>query len=178
MLGLQAGLLLAQPVAVIALVGYARAAVELQNPLGGIVQKIAVVGDGNHGARVALQELFQPVHRFSIQVVGRLVEQEHVGLGQQQLTQGNAPLFTAREQPDFGVPGRQSQGVGGDFELVLGVGAGAGDDGLHIGLLGGELVKVSVFLGVGGVNLFQPGLGGIQAAHAGLHTLTHGLLGV
>ena len=136
------------------------------------------MGDGDHGARVALQELLQPVHRFSVQVVGRLVEQEHVGLGQQQLTQGNAPLFTAREQPDFGVPGRQAQGVGGDFELVLGVGASAGDDGLHIGLLGGELVKVSVFLGVGGVNLFQPGLGGIQAAHAGLHTLTHGLLGV
>ena len=71
-----------------------------------------------------------------------------------------------------------AQGVGRDFKLVLRVSAGAGNDGLHLGLLGGQLVKIGVFFSVGGVNFFQPGFGGVQAAHAGLHTFTHGLLGV
>ena len=118
---LQARLLLLQPVAVVALVGNAGAAVEFQNPLGRVVQEVAVVGDGHHGAGEALQELLQPVHRFGVQVVGRLVEQQHVGLGQQQAAQRHAALLTAGEHADLGVPRRQAQRVGGDFELVLGV---------------------------------------------------------
>jgi len=63
-------------------------------------------------------------------VVGRLVEQQHVGLGQQQAAQRDAALFTARQVADDGFPGRQAQRIGGDFELVLDVfGAGRRDDG-------------------------------------------------
>jgi hypothetical protein len=101
------------------------------------------------------EELLQPVHRLGVQVVGGFVEQQHVGLGQQQAAQRHAALFAAGEQADLGVPGRQAQRVGGDLELVLGVGAGRGDDGLQLGLLGGQGVKVGVFVGVGGVDLFQ-----------------------
>src|SRR5690606_13165612 len=43
---LQAGFFLLQPAGVVALVGVAAAAVEFQNPLGGVVQEVAVVGDG------------------------------------------------------------------------------------------------------------------------------------
>ena len=50
----QSLLLLLQPGAVIAFVGNAVAAVKFQNPLGGVVQKVTVVGDGHHSAGIAL----------------------------------------------------------------------------------------------------------------------------
>ena len=115
LLRLQPALFLVQPVGVVALPGDALAAVQLQNPLGRVVQKVAVVGDRHHGARVALQKLLQPVHRLGVQVVGRLVEQQHVGFGQQQTAQRDPALFTAREHTDHGVPGRQAQRVGGQL---------------------------------------------------------------
>jgi hypothetical protein len=78
-------------------------------------------------------------------VVGGLVQQQHVGLGQQQAAQRHAALFTAGQHADLGVPRRQAQRVGGNFKLVLGVGACGGNDGLQLGLLGGQGVKVGVF---------------------------------
>src|SRR5690606_23153539 len=94
--GFQAVALLDQPLGVIALVGDAVAAVEFQDPLGGVVEEVAIVGDGDDGAGEAVQVLLEPVHGFGIQVVGGFVEQQHVGLGQQQLAQRHAALFTAR----------------------------------------------------------------------------------
>ena len=72
------------------------AAVKFQNPLGSVVQEVAVVRDADHSAREALQELLQPLHRFGIQVVGGLIQQQHVGLGQQQAAQRHTALFAAR----------------------------------------------------------------------------------
>jgi hypothetical protein len=78
-------------------------------------------------------------------VVGRFVEQQHVGLGQQQAAQRDAALLAAGQVADDGFPRRQAQRVGGDLELVLDVvGAGRRDDGLELGLFGGELVEVGV----------------------------------
>ncbi|MCI1710681.1 MAG: hypothetical protein LKM39_10580 [Chiayiivirga sp.] len=85
--------------------GMPRAAVEFEDPLGGVVEEVAVVGDGHHGAGEALQELLQPVHRFGVQVVGRLVEQQHVGLGQQQRHSA-----TRRFSPPDSLPITASQG--------------------------------------------------------------------
>src|SRR3989344_858585 len=47
---LQALALGVEPVGVVALVGVAGAAVEFEDPLGGVVQEVAIVGDGHHGA--------------------------------------------------------------------------------------------------------------------------------
>jgi hypothetical protein len=151
----QTGFFLFQPAGIVALPGDAVAAVEFQNPLGGVVEEVAVVGDGDHGAGEAHQELFQPFHRFGVEVVGGLVQQQHVRLLQQQLAQRDAALLAAGELADDGVPGRQAQGVGGDFHLVFGVAAGGGDDRFQAGLFLGQLVEVGVRLGVGGVHLFQ-----------------------
>jgi len=75
-------------------------------------------------------------------VVGRLVEQQHVGLGQQQAAQCDTALFATRQGADGRFPRRQTQGVGGEFELQIGVfAAGGRDDGFEFGLLGGELVE-------------------------------------
>jgi hypothetical protein len=111
-------------------------------------------------------------------VVGRFVEQQHVGLGQQQLAQRHAALFTAGEHADLGVPGRQAQRVGGHFQLLVeAVAVGGGDDGFQAGLLGGQGVEVGVFLGVGGVDLFQLGLGFEDFAQGAFDFLAHGLVG-
>ena len=154
-------------------------AVELQDPLGGVVQEVAVVGHRHHGAGELLQELLEPVDALGIEVVGRLVQQQHVGLGQQQPAQRNAALLAAGQRTDLRVPGRQAQRVGGDLELVLDVVAGArGDDRLVLRLLGGELVEVGVRLRVRGVDLVELLLCLDDLAHALLDRLAHGLLGV
>src|SRR5690606_25068867 len=69
----EALVLLLEPLGVVALPGNAAAAVQLEDPLGGVVEEVAVMGDGHHRARVALQELLQPFHRFGVEVVGGLV---------------------------------------------------------------------------------------------------------
>src|SRR5690606_33525317 len=75
LLALEAVFLLHQPLGVVALPRDAAAAVELEDPLGGVVEEVAVMGHRHHGARVALQELLQPLHRLGVEVVGGLVQQ-------------------------------------------------------------------------------------------------------
>src|SRR5213083_30759 len=81
-------LLLLEPGRVIALPRDAAAAVELEDPAGHVVEEVAIVGDRHDRARIFLEEALQPRHRLGIQVVGRLVEQQHVGLGEQQPAEG------------------------------------------------------------------------------------------
>ena len=77
------------------------------------------MGDGDHGARVALEVMLQPRHAFGVEVVGGLVEQQHVGLFQQNLAQRHATLFTTRQLGHVGVARRQAQRVHGHFDLVV-----------------------------------------------------------
>ena len=65
------------------------------------IEKVAVVRDEDVGKRILEQILLQPVAGFQIEVVGGLVEQQQVGLGEQQLAQGDAHLPAAGEL--FGV---------------------------------------------------------------------------
>ena len=155
-LDLEPRLLLLQPRAVVALPRDAVAAVELEDPLGGVVEEVAVVRHRDHGAGKLLQELLEPVDALGVEVVGRLVEQQHVGLRQQQPAQRDAPLLAAGQRGDLRVPRRQPQRVGGDFHLHVAVGAARGDDRLVLRLLGGELVEVGVGLRVRGVDLLEP----------------------
>ncbi len=53
--------------------------------------------DGYDGAFVLLQVLFEPIDALGVEVVGRLVEQQHVGLLQQQTTQRHAATLAARQ---------------------------------------------------------------------------------
>ena len=80
---------------VVALVREEAAAVHLADPLGHVVQEVAVVRDGQHRAGVGAQELLQPQHRLGVQVVGGLVEQQQVGRLQQQLAQRHATALAA-----------------------------------------------------------------------------------
>ena len=97
---LQALALLLQPGRVVALERIAAAALDLQDPAGDVVQEVAVVGDDHHGAGVVVQRVLQPGDAFGVQMVGRLVEQQQVGLFQQQPAQRDAPPLAARQRGD------------------------------------------------------------------------------
>ena len=66
------------------------ATVQLDDDRGHLVQKGAVVGDGDDAAVEVDQQLFEPGNGIEVQMVGRLVEQQHVGLGHQRLGQSHA----------------------------------------------------------------------------------------
>ena len=51
--------------------------------------------DQHISERISRQVLFQPVAGLQVEVVGGLVQQQHVGLSQQQFGQGNAHLPAA-----------------------------------------------------------------------------------
>ena len=60
---LQPLLLLHEPGRIVALVGNAAAAVELEDPAGDVVEEVAVVGDDQDRARIVAQMAFEPAHR-------------------------------------------------------------------------------------------------------------------
>ncbi|MCY1346901.1 hypothetical protein D9M69_329990 [compost metagenome] len=152
------------------------AAVQFEDPASDVVEEVTVVGNGNHGAREVVEEVLQPGHRVGIQVVGRFVQQQHVGSRQQQAAQGYATLLATGEVFDLGVPRRQAQGVGGDFQLTLQVVAVGGlEDGFQLGLLGGQGVEVGIRLGVGGIDFVQAGLGLFDLAYGLFDDVTHAL---
>ena len=95
---LEAGLLLLQPRAVVALERDAPPTVELEDPAGDVVEEVAVVGDGDDRAVVLLQKLFEPVDRFGVEMVGRLVEEQQVGPREQQPAEGDAATLAAGQR--------------------------------------------------------------------------------
>ncbi len=103
----EALLFLVEPGAVVALPRNAAAAIEFENPLGRVVEEVAIVRDRDDGAGEALQELLEPLDALGIEMVRRLVEQQHVGLREQQTAQRDAAFLTARERADLRIPRRQ-----------------------------------------------------------------------
>ena len=87
--------LLFQPAGIIPLIGKAAPAVQFQNPAGDVIEEIAIVGHNQNGALISHQVLLQPSDRFSVKVVGWLVQKQQVRGSQQQLAQSNAPPLPA-----------------------------------------------------------------------------------
>ena len=124
------------------------AAIELEDPLGDVVEEVAVVGDRDDGAGVVLQEPLEPLDALGIEVVGRLVEQQQVGPRQQQAAQRDAAALAARERGDVGVVGRAAQRVHRDLDVALEAPrVGRRDLVLELGLQRADLVVVGVGLG-------------------------------
>ncbi len=61
-----------------------------------VVEQVALVTDHDQGPGIALQEVLEPQRRFKVEVVRRLVEQQHVGRREQQGSQRDAHLPAAR----------------------------------------------------------------------------------
>ena len=64
---------------------------------GDVVEEGSVVADQDDGVGPCGQELLQPLYRLDVQVVGRLVQQEHVGPAQEELGQLDAHAPPAGE---------------------------------------------------------------------------------
>src|SRR5487761_1861487 len=134
-------LFLPEPAGIIALIGNPLAAVELENPASDLVEEIAVVRHRDDGAGIFGQKALQPSHRFGVEMVGRLVEQEQIGLLQQQAAQRDAAPFAARELGDGGVAGRAAQRVHRDLDRAFDLPAvDRVDLFLELGLLGEQRV--------------------------------------
>ena len=119
--------LLVQIGGVVPLVGDAAAAIELEDPAGDVVEEVAVVGDDQNGAGEKLQVLLEPADGLRVEMVGRLVEEQQVGLFEQQLAERDAALLAARERRHVGVAGRTAERLHRHLDLrfevpeVLGV---------------------------------------------------------
>ena len=107
------------------------------------------MGDEDDAARVFLEEVLEPGDALGVEVVGRLVEQQDVGLRQQQARQRHAALLAARELGHVGVARRAAQRVEGLLDLRVEVPEVAGVDlvlerrhlvGGLLGVVGGDLV--------------------------------------
>ena len=94
---LEALVALHEVLGVVAVVVDERAQVDVGDAIHHGVEEEPVVRHENHRVRVVVQVLLEPVPRVEIEVVGRLVEEEQVGLRQQQLREGDAHLPAARE---------------------------------------------------------------------------------
>ena len=116
-LDLESSRLLLQIRRVVTLVGVGPAAVQLQNPASHVVHEVPVVGHRDDRTRVGREVLLEPQHRLGVQVVGGLIEQEQVGLLQEQLAQRHAATLTPGEDSDIGVRRRAPQGIHGLLQL-------------------------------------------------------------
>ena len=110
-------LLLLEPRRVVAFPRDAAAAIELEDPAGDVVEEVAIVRDRDDRARVVLEVLLEPGHRLGVEVVGRLVEEQQVGLLQQQPAQRDAAALAAGELRHRRVGRRAAQRVHRELEL-------------------------------------------------------------
>ena len=139
------------------------------------------MGHGNHRALVLLEMLLQPVDGLGVEVVGGLVEKQHVGLLEQQAAKGHAAALTAGEVLHAAVAGRAVEGGHRTVELRVHVpGVGGVDDVLQLGLTAHQLLHLRGILVVFGqaelhVRLVVFGQGVIHVANALHHVLLHGL---
>ena len=115
----QARLLLLEPRRVVAFEGDALATVELQDPAGDVVEKVAVMSDGDDGPRVALQVLLEPLHGLGVEMVRGLIEQQDVGLSNEKTAKRDTAALASGEQVDFRIGRRAPERVHRDLELRL-----------------------------------------------------------
>ncbi len=138
-------LLLIQPGGVVALPGDALAPVQFEDPACDVVEEVAVVGHGDHGALVPLEVVLQPGDGFGVEVVRRFVEEQDVGALEKQPAEGHAPLLAAGQDIHRGFPRRAPEGIHRHFQAGVEVpGIQVVELFLHLRLSVQELVHLIV----------------------------------
>ena len=133
--------------------------------------------DGEHGAGVLGEVLLEPLHALGVEVVRGLVEQQQVGLLQQQLAQRDAALLTAGEVADERFGRRRAQRVHGLLELRVEIPrVGRVDVLLQRAHLGQERVEVGIRIGHQAGDLVEAVELLLDRADALLHVLEDGLV--
>ena len=135
------------------------------------------MGDRDHGAGVLGQVLLQPQHGLGVEMVGRFVEQEQVGLLEEQLAQCDPAPLAPGQGRDVGVRWWAPQGVHRLLQLGVEVPrVGVVDfllEGAHLGEQG---VEVGVRLGHLGADLVITVEFGLDLTRAFLDVAEHGLV--
>ena len=126
------------------------------------------MGDGHDSAAVVVEMALEPRHRLGVEVVGRLVEEQQVGLAQKQPAQGDPSPLAAGQRRHVGVRGRAAQRVHGDLERGVEVPA---VDRVDLLLHPRELVRGLV--GVVHRQLVEPVEQGTDLRHAVLDVAAH-----
>src|SRR5690606_23035319 len=97
----EAALLVLLVLAIVALEElHVRITLERQNVRGDTVQEPAIVADHQRHARELQQRILERTQRLHVEIVGRLVEQQHVAALQQRLGQVQTAALTAGERAD------------------------------------------------------------------------------
>ena len=86
-----------QVIVVIAVVGEKLLPVDLDDAVADLVEEIAVVGDHQQGDALAAEVILEPFDHLDVEVVGGLVEDEHVGFGEEHAGEGHAFCLAAGE---------------------------------------------------------------------------------
>ncbi len=142
-----------------------------------MIQEIPVVGNRYHRAGILLQMLLQPVYGLGVEMVGRLIEQKHVGLLKQQTAQGHTATLAARECGHRLIVRRTLQGVHGPLELGVYVpGVGCVQTVLKFGLTRYQRIHlVGILKHVGIAESLIHAVKLSEHVHDRLHALAHHL---
>ena len=165
--------LLVKPGRIVTLPGNAFTAVKFKNPFGCVIQEVTIVGNGNNRSRETMQELLQPFNAFSVQMVCRFVQQQHIWTRQQQTAQSHTALFTAGQMTNFGFPRRQAKSIRRNFHLRRSIRTGSGNNGFQTGLFCGQCIKVSIWFGICRIHSIKLGLSLHHFAHAFFYGLAN-----
>jgi len=92
---------------------------DLDHPVDDAVEEIPVVRDEEDGAGVVDQLLLKPEDRVGVEVVGRLVEDRHVGLRHEDARERDAALLTAAHRADGPLDVTDTQVVEHLVDLVI-----------------------------------------------------------
>ena len=107
------------------------------------------MGDDEDRTRISAQVAFEPIDGLGVEMVGRLVEQQQVGLLEQEAAKCDAAFLTARKLGHVGIVRRAAQRVHRLLDLALEIPQALGLDlvlepghlvGGVVGIVHGELV--------------------------------------
>ena len=82
-------------------------------------------------------------------MVGRFVQEQHVGARQKQTAQRHTTLFTPRKVTNHSVPRRQTQSIRSNFHLRFNIRTGRSNNGFKTSLFSSQGIKVSIRFRVG-----------------------------
>ena len=86
-----------------------------------LVEEGNVMGNQNEGMLVVLQELCEPFDMFNVKIVSRLVQQQNLGVLQQQLSKQNLAALTAGKLADVFIKtdAAKTEAVGKLFDFTV-----------------------------------------------------------
>ena len=84
-----------KPCRIIALKRNAATTIKLKHPANDIIKEVTIMGNEDDVAGIFDQMVFKPLNAFGVQMVGRFIEQQHLGLFEQQTAQRDAAALPA-----------------------------------------------------------------------------------